>query len=117
MGGSVGVTCLRAANGRFRGSLNIGEEMASLPNFSGKTPGQIRRILRSRGYTSSPAHSGGEIWMKNLPDGNIASIRSDLSKVRTPHLKYAGETSHFHKGSMSTDKVSNDHYKPKYSVQ
>ncbi|MHA8111793.1 RHS repeat-associated core domain-containing protein [Kosakonia cowanii] len=77
----LGLSCLRAANGRFRNSLNIGEEMASLPNFSGKMPGQIRRILRSRGYTSSPVHSGGEIWMKNLPHGNTASIRIDPRKV------------------------------------
>ena len=113
----LGLSCLRAANGRFRSSLNIGEEMASLPNFSGKTPGQIRRILRSRGYTSSPAHSGGEIWMKNLPDGNTASIRIDPRKVRTPPLGYADETPHFHKESVPTDKVSNGNYKPKHSVQ
>jgi len=91
--------------------------MASLPNFSGKTPGKIRLILRSRGYTSSPAHTGGESWMKKLPDGNVASIRIDLSKVRTPHLKYADETSHCHKGGVSTDKVNNGSYKPKHSVQ
>lgn len=90
--------------------------MASLPSFSGKTPSQIRSILRGRGYTSSSAHSGGEIWMKNLPDGNTASIRIDPRKVRNPPLGYADGVLHYHKESVPTDKVNNN-YKPKHSTQ
>ncbi|OCG00765.1 RHS repeat-associated core domain-containing protein [Gilliamella sp. wkB112] len=103
---------LRDDKGRFRKALNASEEVSSLPDFTGKKTGQIRQILKNRGYTSTPANSGGEVWTKSLPDGNTVSVRMDPAKVRNPALGYADEVPHTHIETVPTSSVSGGNYPP-----
>lgn len=55
---------IKGSDGRFRSAQNIQEEISGLPNFTNRTPGQIRQTLRNRGYSSVQAHSGGKFGQK-----------------------------------------------------
>ena len=106
-------TCgLRGSNGRFRSAKNIQEEISGLPNFTNRTPGQIRQTLRNRGYSSVQAHSGGEVWTKGLPDGNTVAVRIDPANPRSPS-HYADAVPHVHIETVPTSSVSNGNYRPR----
>ncbi|MED9130256.1 RHS repeat-associated core domain-containing protein, partial [Escherichia marmotae] len=106
----LGLCKLRGSNGRFRSAQNIQEEIGGLPNFSGKTPGEIRQTLRNRGYSSVQAHSGGEVWTKALPDGNTVAVRLDPAMQRTRPRGFADEVPHVHIESLPTSGVVNGNY-------
>lgn len=108
----LGLCKLRGSNGRFRSAQNIQEEIGGLPNFSGKTPGQIRQTLRNRVYSSVQAHSGGEVWTKALPDGNTVAVRIDPANPRSPS-HYADAVPHAHIETVPTSSVSNGNYRPR----
>ncbi|QML58516.1 RHS domain-containing protein [Escherichia coli] len=108
----LGLCKLRGSNGRFRSAQNIQEEIGGLPNFSGKTPGEIRQTLRNRGYSSVQAHSGGEVWTKALPDGNTVAVRLDPANPRSPS-HYADAVPHAHIETVPTSSVSNGNYRPR----
>lgn len=108
----LGLCKLRGSNGRFRSAQNIQEEIGGLPNFSGKTPGEIRQTLRNRGYSSVQAHSGGEVWTKALPDGNTVAVRIDPANPRSPS-HYADAVPHAHIETVPTSSVSNGNYRPR----
>lgn len=106
----LGLCKLRGSDGRYRSAQNIQEEIGGLPNFAGKTPGEIRQTLRNRGYSSVQAHSGGEVWTKALPDGNTVAVRLDPAKQRTRPKSFADEVPHAHIESLPTSGVVNGNY-------
>ncbi|EGI41778.1 putative RHS family protein [Escherichia coli TA280] len=106
----LGLCKLRGSDGRYRSTQNIQEEIGGLPNFAGKTPGEIRQTLRNRGYSSVQAHSGGEVWTKALPDGNTVAVRLDPAKQRTRPKGFADEVPHAHIESLPTSGVVNGNY-------
>ncbi|MBB0501201.1 hypothetical protein G7M38_03190 [Escherichia coli] len=108
----LGLCKLRGSDGRYRSAQNIQEEIGGLPNFAGKTPGEIRQTLRNRGYSSVQAHSGGEVWTKALPDGNTVAVRIDPANPRSPS-HYADAVPHAHIETVPTSSVSNGNYRPR----
>lgn len=108
----LGLCKLRGSDGRYRSAQNIQEEIGGLPNFAGKTPGEIRQTLRNRGYSSVQAYSGGEVWTKALPDGNTVAVRLDPANPRSPS-HYADAVPHAHIETVPTSSVSNGNYRPR----
>ncbi|HCP3518219.1 TPA: hypothetical protein ODM28_005100 [Escherichia coli] len=108
----LGLCKLRGSDGRYRSAQNIQEEIGGLPNFAGKTPGEIRQTLRNRGYSSVQAYSGGEVWTKALPDGNTVAVRLDPANPRSPS-HYADAVPHAHIETVPTSSVSNENYRPR----
>lgn len=104
--------CIKGSDGRFRSAQNIQEEISGLPNFTNRTPGQIRQTLRNRGYSSVQAYSGGEVWTKSLPDGNTVAVRIDPANPRSPS-NYADAVPHVHIETVPTSSVSNGNYRPR----
>ncbi len=108
----LGLCKLRGSDGRYRSAQNIQEEIGGLPNFAGKTPGEIRQTLRNLGYSSVQAYSGGEVWTKALPDGNTVAVRLDPANPRSPS-HYADAVPHAHIETVPTSSVSNGNYRPR----
>jgi hypothetical protein len=90
--------------------------LSALPNLAGKTPAEIKSMLRAQGYTSVTANNGGTVWTKALPDGNTAAVRIDPATVRTTPKGFADEVPHAHKEIVPTTNVTNGNYKPGKAV-
>ncbi|MBI2807784.1 MAG: RHS domain-containing protein [Planctomycetes bacterium] len=108
-----GLNCkLRDAKGRFRKAATAAEELSTMPQLAGKKQADIEKMLKRRGYTSVPAHSGGTVWTKSMPDGNTVAVRLDPPMVRTPPKGFADEVKHAHKEIVPTSAVSGGNYPP-----
>ncbi|WFR80907.1 RHS repeat-associated core domain-containing protein [Janthinobacterium rivuli] len=95
------------------------DEIKNLPALNNMLPSDIRKILRRRGYTmvgsrTNPSGSNkrGQVWTKNLPDGNTAAVRIDPAEKRTIPLGNADEVPHAHKEIVPTSSVANGNYAP-----
>jgi hypothetical protein len=81
------------------------DELKSLPPMLGKTKAEIEAELTARGYTSTPANSGGTVWTKPGIDGTTSGVRIDPAKIRTRPRGYADEVPHVHKETVPTSSV------------
>lgn len=108
----LGLRCsrLRGPSGKFRKAATAAEELSTLPQFAGKSKAEIERSLRRRGYSSVPAHSGGKVWTKGMPDGSTVAVRVDPPMVRTPPKGFADEVAHAHKEVVPTSAVTGGNY-------
>lgn len=95
------------------------DEIKNLPALNNMLPSDIRKILRRRGYTmvgsrTNPSGSNkrGQVWTKNLPDGNTAAVRIDPAEKRAIPLGNADEVPHAHKEIVPTSSVTNGNYAP-----
>jgi RHS repeat-associated protein len=91
-------------------ACNAQDELKDMGEIEGKTQSDIQQMLAERGYSAVPAHSGGEVWTKNFPDGTTAAVRLDPAMVRTPPKGYADEVPHAHKEVVPTSSVVNGNY-------
>jgi len=69
-------------------------------------------MLQQRGYTSTQANSGGEVWTKAHPDGSTTAVRLDPANPRSPS-NYADAKPHAHVESVPSSQVSNGNYRPR----
>jgi RHS repeat-associated protein len=99
--------CPRDNNGRFRSSQDIAEEMTNLPLLANRNPGEIRQILRRRGYVQGTGSATSEVWLKNLPDGQTAAVRIDRPQGQ-PGM--ASHRPHVHRESVPTTEVHGGNY-------
>lgn len=81
------------------------DELQSLPALSGKTKAEIEAELIARGYTSTPAHSGGTVWTKPGNDGITSAVRIDPAVIKKKPKGWADEVPHVHKETVPTSKV------------
>ena len=56
------------------------------------------------------ARSGGEVWTKNLPDGNTMAVRIDPTNPRSPP-HFADARPHAHLESIPTSQVTAGNYR------
>lgn len=88
------------------------DQLKDLGPLQGKTRGEVEDLLKKKGFTSAPAHSGGQVWTKPLPDGNTAAVRLDPAMVRTKPKGFADEVPHAHKEIVPTSSVISGNYPP-----
>ncbi len=89
------------------------DELKNLPSVQGKTKSEIEAELILRGFTSTPAKSGGTVWTKQGNDGVTAAVRIDPAKVRPKPKGFADEVPHVHKETVPTSKIdSSGNYHP-----
>ena len=93
-------------------SATASEELGSLGKLNSMSKAEIQKTLSERGYTSVPAKGGGEVWTKNLPDGNTAAVRVDPAMQRVKPKGFADEVPHAHKEIVPTSSVDGGNYKP-----
>lgn len=94
-----------SARAQARADGHDGLGVHELPPLQGKTPGEIRQILREAGYTMvqrGDARNRSEIWIYN--DGAVThAVRIDPNghPNNTPNAK-AGDVPHVHKETVPT---------------
>jgi RHS repeat-associated protein len=132
----------KAANNTKSGKSKSGPDAEStkkttgfsedLPSFKGKTPGEVRTILRKKGFVRAKREKllnedgiaktdnrgGSEIWVKKRPDGDYDAVRIDQHGHHTPGWakpsqehpegkQFAGGPPHVHKEVVPEDKIQN----------
>jgi len=91
-------------------SCDAQAELDALGPLAGKSRTELEAELRAQGYTPVPAHSGGQVWTKPMPDGTTAAVRVDPATVRTPPKNFADEVAHAHKEIVPTPAVQGGNY-------
>ena len=91
-------------------SCDAQTELDAIGPLNGKTRAGIESDLVARGFSSVPAHSGGNVWTKAMPDGTTAAVRIDPATVRSPAKGFADEVPHAHKEIVPTSSVQAGNY-------
>ena len=87
-------------------------EIKSLPELTGKTVGEVRKMLHDLGYTvvrSDPELGVGVVWTKNLGNGFTSVVRADKGSGK---VGMADEFLHFHKEGVPSSFVNKGNFKP-----
>lgn len=100
---------LSARNIHSSHSLTALDEIKKLPKLQGMRQKDIATLLKYNGFTSSPARSGGTVWIKSLPDGNTAVVRLDPPR-KNAREGNADSVEHAHKEIVPTKDVINGDY-------
>lgn len=91
-------------------SCDAKAQLDALGPVAGKNRAEIEAELRAAGFTAIPAHSGGQVWTKPMPDGTTAAVRVDPATVRTPPKGFADEIPHAHKEIVPTSAIQAGNY-------
>ncbi|MDI3288314.1 RHS repeat-associated core domain-containing protein [Polyangium sp. 15x6] len=92
---------------KSRSIRNAQQELRDLGALSGRSRSDIEKELKSRGYRSCAAESGGTVWTKKMSKGQTAVVRLDPAEQRDPPRGFADEVPHAHKEIIATAAVNN----------
>ena len=79
------------------------DELDKVDSLKDLSPDQIADILKKQGYSGPlPGDNGGDIYVKNLPNGRSVRIRVDPAEIRKNPKGWADEKPHVHKEGVDT---------------